>query len=169
MSTESESTQTTEIAFLAGIGADEQPVFESLAVEIVDAQADIVRLLKSPLFVRNLASGDTIKLLNPAIGEYEIERRSGNLSVRVFRRQGIKAVADFLNPAMEKLGGSTDLQTDSALTYSIHFSIGFTQIEDLLNSCCERFIDTVWYYGNVYDPKDGCTPLLWWQEFSDLE
>ena len=162
-------TQSTEIAFLAGISEDDQPVFESLQFEIVDPDDDLVRLQRSPLFVRNLAAGDLIRLINPAIGEYEIERRSGNLSIRVFRRQGISVVADFLNPAMEKLGGSVDLQTDSALSYSIHFSIGFTSIERLLDECCERFVDTVWYYGNVYDPKDGCTPLLWWQEFTDLE
>jgi len=164
-----EIIERTEIAFLAGVSQDDQPVFESLQVEIVNVQEELVRLSKSPLFVRNLAAGDVIKLINPAIGEYEIERRSGNLSIRVFRRQGINAVADFLNPAMEKLGGSVDLQTEAALSYSIHFSIGFSLIEKLLDSCCERFIDTVWYYGNVYDPKDGSTPLLWWQEFTDLE
>ena len=162
-------TEYTEIAFLAGVSEDDQPVFESLQVEIVDPAEETVRLRQSPLFVRNLAAGDLIKLINPAIGEYEIERRSGNLSIRVFRRQGINVVADFLNPAMEKLGGSVDLQTESALSYSIHFSIGFTVIEALLNDCCERFVDTVWYYGNVYDPKDGSTPLMWWQEFNDLE
>lgn len=169
MSEETEQPELTEIAFLAGVTADEQPVFESLQVEIVNANEDTVRLSKSPLFVRNLASGDLIKLINPAIGEYEIERRSGNLSIRVFRKHGITAVADFLTPALEKLGGSLDLQTESAMSYSIHFSIGFTQIEDLLNTCCGKFVDTVWYYGNVYDPKDGTTPLLWWQEFTDLE
>jgi len=162
-------SEITEVAFLAGVSEDEQPIFESLAVEIINLEEEIVQLRNSPLFVRNLAAGDQIRLTNPTIGEYDIVRRSGNLSIRVFRRQGIKAVADFLNPAIEKLGGSVDLQTDAALSYSIHFSIGFNEIEELLNRCCENYVGTVWYYGNVYDPKDGCTPLLWWQDFDNLE
>lgn len=51
------------------------------------------------------------------------------------------------------------------LVYSIHVSIGFQNIEILLERVIEQFPGTVWYYGNVYDPADGVTPLDWWQEF----
>jgi hypothetical protein len=55
--------------------------------------------------------------------------------------------------AIEKLGGSLDLQAERALVYSVHVSLGFTAIESLLNRASEKFSDTVWYYGNVYTPK----------------
>lgn len=162
-------SQPTEIAFFAGIGADEQPVFESLQVEVVDSAAQTVRLLKSPLLIRNLAAGDVIELKNPATGDYEMQRRSGNLSVRVFRMEDLQELAQFLVPEMEKLGGQVDLQTERGLSFSIHFSIGFKVIEEVLNRACTRFSESVWYYGNVYDPADGSTPLNWWLEFEDLE
>ncbi|MCI5106210.1 MAG: DUF4265 domain-containing protein [Pseudomonadales bacterium] len=162
-------SETTEVAFFAGLGADEQPVFESLQVEIVDPSAQTVRILKSPLLIRDLASGDVIELKNPATGDFEMQRRSGNLSVRVFRMEDLEELAQYLVPVMEKLGGQLDLQTERGLSFSIHFSIGFKQIEEQLNRACTRFSESVWYYGNVYDPKDGVTALNWWLEFENLE
>jgi hypothetical protein len=29
-----------------------------------------------------------------------------------------------------------------------------------------RFPDSIWYYGNVYDPEDGVTPLNWWEDIA---
>lgn len=167
--TQEPEAQSTEVAFFAGLDEDEQPVFESLAVTIVDPGEQTVRLQKSPLFIRNMAAGDIIKLINPATGDYEMEKRSGNLSIRVFRRYDLEELAQYLVPAMEKLGASLDLQTERALSLSIHFSIGFKAIEQILNVACTRYSESVWYYGNVYDPDDGSTPLLWWQEFENLE
>jgi|TARA_B100000315_G_scaffold228374_1_gene237028 hypothetical protein len=140
-------------------------VFESLEAEVLDRSEDCVRLLKSPLFVRNLAAGDKIKVIDAASAEYELIQRSGNLCVRIFRRHQLEALAEFLSAEIEKLGGSLDLQTDRALVISIHYSIGFTSIEALLNQAVTECPDTVWYYGNVYDPVDGTTPLLWWEDF----
>lgn len=160
----SQTARVIELPFLAGIDAGGEPVFESLQAELLPDSHDEVRLLKSPLFARNLAAGDKLKVLNEATAEYELLRRSGNLSVRVFRKMGLEPLAEYLSPRIEKLGGSTDLQTDRALVYSIHFSIGFQPIEELLNQACEAFPNTVWYYGNVYDPEDGSTPMNWWMD-----
>ncbi len=162
-------SETTELPFFAGVNDEEQPVFEAIKVEIVDPAADTVRLLHSPLFARNLASGDKVKVINPATAEYELEQRSGNLCIRVLRRNNIDEVAHTLVPALEKLGGKLDGKTERALIFSAHFSIGFTQIESLLNDACQQYVGTEWYYGNVYDPQDGTTPLNWWQEFESLE
>ena len=63
-----------------------EPVFESLQAELLDGGTDRVRLLKSPLLARNLAAGDILKVINPSTAEYELERRSGNLCVRLFRK-----------------------------------------------------------------------------------
>ena len=158
-----------ELPFFAGVDDEQQPVFESLRVEIVDARRDIIRLMHSPVLARNLAAGDKLKVINAATAEYELEKRSGNLCLRVFRRQDIDSLDEQLTPALEKLGGQLDVKTDRALIYSIHFSIGFKQIEELLNKHCAQHPGAVWYYGNVYDPDEGVTPLRWWEEFESLE
>ena len=155
--------------FLAGIDDDEQPVFESLEVELLDPETSHIRLLKSPLFARNLAAGDKLRIIDQGSAEYELVKRSGNLSGRVFRKYQVETLSQYLTPAIEKLGGCLDLQTDRALVYSIHVSIGFAVIEELLNTAGAEYPDTFWYYGNVYDPDDGTTPMLWWQQFDSQE
>lgn len=105
----SERVEKVELPFIAGFGADDQPVFESLEVEIVDPAQDEVRLLRSPLLTRNVASGDKLKVINPGSAQYELLERSGNLSVRVLRRDDIDALGQYLTPKIEKLGGSLEL------------------------------------------------------------
>ena len=146
-----------------------EPVFESLEVEFLPDDAKRVRLLKSPLLTRNLAAGDIVLLVNPDAAEYELDRRSGNLCVRVFRKDKLRELDRFLTSAIEKLGGSLDISAERALVYSIHVSIGFKIIEELLDRTCQTYPGTVWYYGNVYDPMDGTTPLEWWLEFDNQE
>ena len=58
-----------------------------------------------------------------------------------------------------------DLQTPRALVYTIHVSIGFKTIESMLDETCKDYTEVVWYYGNIYDPEDGITPLEWWLDF----
>jgi hypothetical protein len=155
-----------ELPFLAGVGPNGDPVFESLRVELLEGD-NRVRLLRSPLFARNLASGDILRVINADTAEYELEKRSGNLSIRVFRKYEIEKLEEQLTSKLEKLGGELDFSTDRALVYSIHFSIGFQTIEDVLNQTCQSFDESVWYYGNVYDPEDGTTPMEWWLEVEE--
>ena len=129
---------------------------------MIDEEQALVKLLRSPLFARNLASGDRVKVLNSATAEYQLEERSGNLSIRVFCKEDINPLAESLTPALEKIDGTLDLQHERALVYSIHYSIGFPEIEDTLNDALEDYPYAVWYYGNVYDPEDGATPIGWW-------
>ena len=155
------------LPFLAGLNDENDPVFEELPVEVIEESPLAVRLLRSPLLARNYAVGDKIKVIDATAADYELVQRSGNLCVRVFRRHQLDIVADSLTPAIEKLDGSLDLVSDRALVYSIHVSIGFQTIEAVLNRAVADYPDTVWYYGNVYDPVDGTTPLGWWQEFEN--
>ncbi len=164
-----EAVDKVELPFLAGLNEEGDPVFESLEVQFLPDDPQRVRLLKSPLLARNLAAGDTVQLINPDAAEYELIQRSGNLCIRVFRRHQLEQLEESLTPAIEKMDGALDLQTDRALVYSIHVSIGFQAIEDVLNQACQDYPDTVWYYGNVYDPKDGTTPLEWWLNFESQE
>jgi hypothetical protein len=155
------------LALVAGYRPDGEAIMERLSVEVVaDAKtADEYRLLKSPGFLRGLAAGDRIRF--PARNEagFELLKRSGNLSIRVLRKDDLDAVAQVLSPELELLDGSLDQQTLRLLVYSIHVSIGFQTLEILLDRIIGQFPGTVWYYGNVYDPADGVTPLDWWQEF----
>lgn len=164
-----ETANSIELPFLAGTSPMGEPVFESLLAEYLPDDHKRVRLLRSPLFARNLAAGDTLFLVNPDTAEYELERRSGNLCIRVFRKDNVQSLNDYLTSRIEKLGGSLDLTSDRALVYSIHVSIGFKVIEDVLDEACQTFPESVWYYGNVYDPEDGTTPMGWWQEFDNQE
>lgn len=149
------------IELFAGMGAKGQPIVEKLQVRELDS-GDL-QLVQSPAFVKGLASGDVVRL-NVDHKEFEIVRRSGNLSIRVFSRGDITALSDQLTPEIEKLGGELDRETDRMLVFSIHVSCGFSTIEQVLNQAVGADGNSAWMYGNVYDPIDGQTPLNWWQE-----
>lgn len=149
------------IEVFAGTGADGQPVAEKLSVRV--NEDNTCQLVRSPAFVKGIASGDTIKF-TPENREFEIIKHSGNLCIRVFSRGDITVLAENLTPALEKLGGELDIETPRMLVYSIHVSCGFQAIEAILNQHVGQDGDSAWLYGNVYDPKDGQTPLNWWQD-----
>lgn len=148
------------IELFAGNDPQGQPVVERLAVR--QNEDESFQLVKSPAFIRGLASGDTVKMLQET-KEFEIVKRSGNLCIRVYTKQDITAISEQLTPELEKLGGELDTETPRFLVYSIHVSCGFTTIETLLNKYVSGE-DRAWLYGNVYDPTDGVTPLNWWND-----
>lgn len=158
-----------DVPFLAGTDPEGQPVFESIQVEPFGDEPDVYRLAHSPLLTRNLAAGDQVRLENPGSAQYELIQRSGNLCIRVFRKHQLNRLSEKLTPTIEKLDGTLDLQNERALVYSIHYTIGFQTIENILNESIADYPDTVWYYGNVYDPKDGETPLNWWLEIDSQD
>lgn len=151
------------IELFAGTNPDGEPVVERLQVRV--NEDDSVQLVRSPAFIKGIASGDTIKVNreDPEKPSFELIKRSGNLAVRVFCRGDSTKLSDQLTPQLEKLGGELDMESPRLLVYSIHVSCGFEQIEKILNSVCDG-ANSVWYYGNVYDPVDGQTPLNWWQD-----
>lgn len=152
------------IQLVAGSDNQGMPVLEKLEVKPA-VEAGTFELLRSPLFVRDLAAGDifTCNEDNPA--DYRVLRRSGNLAIRLFRKDNIDEVDQALTPEVEKLDGCLDLATERALVYSLHVNIGFGHIEKLFDGMMARYPDSVWYYGNIYDRQDGVTPQHWWDEF----
>lgn len=159
----------TEMPFLAGTNENGDPVFESLEVEFIANKPKHVRLMKSPLLTRNLAAGDILRVINPDTAEYELKKRSGNLSIRFFGQDQLDILEEALSSKLEKLGGCLDLRNQRALVYTIHVSIGFQTIEQTIDDVCKDYPEVIWYYGNVYDPEDGVTPLEWWTEFDAQE
>ena len=171
---DSDHNAKVQISLIAGYKPDGEAIIESVTVErlqspndsaTIQNQGELYRLSGSPAFVRGLAAGDRIRFPSESPSGYELIKRSGNLSIRVLRKQGIEEVLQSLTPEIELLDGVLDLETPRLLVYSIHVSIGFQAIEILLDRICGQFPGTLWYYGNVYDPEDGVTPLDWWQEF----
>ncbi len=149
------------IELFAGNDPQGQPIVERLAVR--QNEDDSFQLVKSPVFIRGIASGDTVKLL-PDSKEFVIEQHSGNLCIRVYAKQGLEQINEQLTPKLEKLGGELDLENARVLVYSIHVSCGFKTIEALLNQYVGTDEYSMWVYGNVYDPADGTTPLNWWHD-----
>ena len=149
---------------LAGVDADDKAVMEHVEAYALEKD-DYYELIKSPLFVRNLAQGDIFHLHNDDSGRVDVIQRSGKLCIRVYRKENIAELELRLTPEVEKLDGSLDIQADRALVYSLHVNNGFGAIETLFDGIMSEFTDSVWYYGNIYDPADGITPLNWWDEF----
>lgn len=149
------------IELYAGSRPDGTPVLERLSVKVLEDNS--CQLVRSPAFVKGIASGDVIKL-DKKEGQFELVKRAGNLCIRVFAKSGIEAIATDLTPKLEKMGGEQDFENDRMLVYSIHVSCGFADIEKLLNEHIDEDEGAMWMYGNVYDPADGVTPLNWWQE-----
>ncbi|MEZ5526276.1 MAG: DUF4265 domain-containing protein [Gammaproteobacteria bacterium] len=167
------STSNDEISLLpllAGYRPDGEAIIEQVnAIALPDAkntgEAQVYRLQYSPAFVRGLAAGDRIRFPADTPEGYSLVQRSGNLCIRVMNKHSMVPVLQALRPEMELLDGHMDLETPRLAVFSIHVSIGFQTIETLLDRITGQFPGTLWYYGNVYDPADGVTPLDWWQAF----
>jgi len=148
------------IELFAGNDPQGQPVVERLSVKHNEDE-DSFQLVKSPAFIRGLASGDIVQLI-PDTKEFHIKQHSGNLCIRVYAKSNLESINDQLTPELEKLGAELDTETPRFLVYSIHVSCGFKAIESVLNKYVESDQQAMWAYGNVYDPADGLTPLNWW-------
>ena len=66
------------------------------------------------------------------------------------------------HPRIHALQAALERETPRMLGYSIHVSCGFDAIEAILNHYVGQDGQSLWMYGNVYDPTDGQTPLNWW-------
>ena len=149
------------IDLYAGKRPDGQDVVEHIRVS--KTENDSYRLVQSPAFVPGLASGDEIKY-DPKDNSFALIAHSGNLCVRIFARNNIDLIRDNLRARIEKLGGALDFVNERMMIFSIHVSCGFKELEKILNTYVTEASQSTWVYGNVYDPKDGTTPLNWWFE-----
>jgi hypothetical protein len=157
-------SQTQKIPLIAGYNDNGEPVVEQVNVAPVEDTANEFRLTKSPAFIRGLAADDRIRFPVDNKAVHELLEHSGNLSIRVLSKHNMAELDQRLTPEMELIDGRLDISSPGLLVYTIHVSIGFKQIETLLDSTLAGFPDTIWHYGNVYDPEDGVTPLNWWHD-----
>lgn len=118
------------------------------------------RLCYSPGFVQGVAAGDELRVLDEH-GAFEVTRRAGNVCVQLFS-EGKNAPSGELVSAVEKLGGALDGRIDQGLVFTIPVAVGFANMEATFERWVADHPGWEWGYGNVYDLKDGVTPLNWW-------
>lgn len=151
--------QLTTIPLAAGLNPAGEAILEEVSATALEDGN--FKVEKTPAFVKGLAKGDTIRF-DEGSHSFFIKRHSGNLAIRVYAREDMALLQKDLVPAVEKSGGSLDIASERMLVFAIHVSIGFKEIEALLNEHVDESAGQVWLYGNVYDPEDGQTPLNWW-------
>ena len=119
------------------------------------------KILYTPGFVEGIAAGDEIKLTGED-GAFEIIRRGGNIAVKLFARESVMPFRNELHESAVQLGGSLDGAIERGMSFTFPLSTGFATIEKFFNTWVETHEGWTWYYGNIYDLKDGHTPLGWW-------
>jgi hypothetical protein len=120
------------------------------------------RVLYSPGFVQGVAAGDEVRVLD-ADGGFEVVRRGGHLAVQVFSATPVGPYKAKLTSLAERIGGRLDGAIGNGMAFTFPMSTGFAAIEALFDDWVrERAGGWEWYFGNVYDPMDGVTPLNWW-------
>src|SRR5262245_38595598 len=148
----------------------ELPAFDSRLrrrpSELLEAERlgpNLYRLVHSPGLVEGLAAGDEIELTGEEPG-YRIIKRAGNLCIWLIVKEesdlSRKAVVA-IQKNVEAIGGRLDGGTHRSLIFTIPVSVGFGLVERLLNETVKDIPGATWFFGNVYDPKDGKTPLNW--------
>jgi hypothetical protein len=136
-----------------------QPLKEPVHAD--DIGGGVFRLLFSPGLVQGIAAGDEFRLKS-SDGGFVVTRRSGNLAVQVFSAERVAPLKANLTERVERLGGTLDGAIDRGLTFTVPMSVGFPAIEAVFNHWVAEHPGWEWYFGNVYDPADGVTPLGWW-------
>jgi hypothetical protein len=107
-----------------------------------------------------VAAGDVIQIdegLTP-----RVISRGRNLCIQVYSKSAGRQVEDALVQNLRPLGGYLDGKSPRQLVFTVPVAAGFEAIEKRLTIALTPFPDVEWFYGNVYDPLDGVTPLNWW-------
>jgi hypothetical protein len=148
----------TVVNLNVGRSSSGSPAFEQVLVEA--RGTDRYVLLASPGLALGVAAGDEIMVDDG--GRYRVLTRGGNLCVQVFRNASISDVDRFATGRVIQLRGWLDGKAAKELVYTIPVSAGFPAIEGLFSEVKVAYPDVEWYFGNVYDERDGVTPLNWW-------
>lgn len=150
------------INIFVGRSSSGEKVYEEIPVLLL--KNEVLRLMASPGLVEGLAKGDEIKFERES-GRFEIVKRGGNICVQLFVLPNMTDVVDSLEKQVaERLCGTLDGRTPEEAAFTIHVSKGFADIEQVFNLFVEKNPGAEWCYGNVYDIRDGVTPLNWWLE-----
>lgn len=147
------------VRLLVGTSSAGQPVFEEVLAE--SCGPDEYHLVRSPGLALGIAAGDIFRRASD--GAFSVLKRGGNLCIQVFCRDQLDSVEREATRALGRLGGRLDGKASKELVYTISATVGFGPLEVELAKVVAIFPTAEWYYGNVYDPSDGVTPLDWWK------
>lgn len=137
---------------------NDKPAYEEVRVE--DCGDGQYRLLQSPGFVLGIAADDVFTVESDHT--YKLVSRGRNICIQIFREEELNSAERVATAALGKLGGRLDGRLPNVLVYTVSVDAGFEEIQRILDDLKIRFPGLDWYYGNVYDPADGVTPLNWW-------
>jgi hypothetical protein len=150
------ASRRTAIYLVAGRKTSGEAVFEEVLV--TREGASHYRIEATPGLVLGVARGDLIEYEEES-KSFVVLERGGNLAVHVY---GPHAVAERVAEEVEKLGGSLDGRARDLTVFTVPAAVGFPAVEELFNGLAAADEGVHWYFGNVYDPADGVTPLDWW-------
>lgn len=136
-----------------------QPLTEPVHAESLGD--GMYRLLYTPGLVQGIAAGDEFSLVGDE-GAFRVRRRGGNLAVQLYSKQPVASFRTELAALVASLGGWLDGAIEKGLVFTIPVTVGFSAVEKLFDTWVAEHPGWEWYYGNVYDPVDGITPLGWW-------
>lgn len=151
---------------LADVRGDGSRVQE--AVVVLPQSADgHYRLVYSPSILLGVAADDIISV--DGDGPPRLVARGSNFVIQIYLRARDEALEGWLYTTMTtvlsaRLDGLLDQNGILLLVFSVDSSVGFPRVEGTLANACEHLatLGMEWFYGNVYDPADGVTPLNWW-------
>lgn len=146
------------IRIVAGRDSRGGPVFED--VPAVESDHGRYVLKGSPGLAHGAAAGDRVVL--HADGTFDVVERGGNLAVQSLAELFDEGSLDELVAAVEELGGRLDGGHDRLRVFTVPVSAGFSPVEAVSDGYARRHPGVEWYFANVYDPRDGVTPLNWW-------
>jgi len=126
---------------------------------LVDAIGDgLYKIVATPGLVLGLAADDLIKRTKDARGFVVVER-GNNIAIQLF---GKTELVDIHLQELSEITPRVDGRDNNLTILTVPLQFGFSRIERVLHEFCNRHRGVEWYYGNVYDPADGITPLNWW-------
>lgn len=152
------SDQRETLRLIAGTSTSGTLVWEEVLV--LRLAPSRFQLLRSPGLVLGLAADDVFE--STGDGTFSLVSRGRNLCIQVFCGPRLSELEGVLSLRMGQLGGRLDGKEERLLVYTVPVSAGFPAIERCLAESVGRFPGAEWYFGNVYDPVDGTTPLNWW-------
>lgn len=123
---------------------------------------EVFRLLSSPGFVQGIAAGDEFRFVEDD-GRFVVTKRGGNLAVQFFSTEPVAPLMHEFDKLATRTNGAVDGHIERGVVLTIPLSTGFAAIEREIAALCARHASVEWHYANVYDPKDGVTPLAWWK------
>jgi hypothetical protein len=123
-------------------------------------------ILSSPGFAPGFARGDIVRACPEEKLGYVVEKRGGYVCVQAFftgyTPEQIEGIVGLVQEGYGVMEGGLDRPKGRLLIFAFPISVGFPSIEKIMRTMEKKYPLDQWLYGNVFDTKDGKTPLNWW-------